>query len=325
MTTLSRHTFEFLVTTLEADSVDEIGRLFFERLQPFGVRASYIRSYGGGVVGEHVYSRVSPPGWEDFYKEEGFGQVNYLPREIRRRTGAFAWSDVHLKDPQEIALARALSSHGFPDGLAVPCHGARGYAAAVSLAFQDLSGLSPAERLAIELTSVMLHERMRSLSNLGVQAWVPLTSQERDVLAFAADGRSDYDISDLTGLPEAAVVRLAKSYQAKLGVHTKTQAVARALHLGLLTARRHDQRTSDHFSAEDGALGHHLKHDFLLSAAEVRLAIALFKGATLKQVAERSGTSLNTSRVQLARVFSKTGVHRQAELIRLMYELTLTF
>ncbi len=312
------------MTALEAESVDETGRLFFERLQPFGVRASYIRSYGGGVVGEHVYSRVSPPGWEEFYQEEGFGNVNYLPREIRRRTGAFAWSEVQLTEAREIALARALASHGFPDGLAVPCHGARDYAAAVSLAFQDLAGLSPAERLAIELTSVMLHERMRSLSHHDAQAWSPLTSQERDVLAFAADGRSDCDIASLIDLPEAAVVRLVISCQSKLGVHNKTQAIARALHLGLLNVRFQEWRISEHSDAKGGALSYHLRHDFQLSAAEARLAIALFKGATLKQIAELYGTSPNTCRVQLARVFSKTGVHRQSQLVKFMYDLKLS-
>ncbi len=323
VTTLSRQTFELLGTALEADSAEAIGRLFYERLQPFGIRASYIRSYGGSVIGEHVYSRVSPPGWEEFYRDEGFGPVNYLPREIRRRTGAFAWSDVRLKDAKEIALSRALASHGFADGLAIPCHGARGYAAAVSLAFEDLAGIAPDERRAIELISVTLHERMRSLTRIDPQAWIPLTSRERDVLAFAADGRSDREISSLMGLPDDSVATLAKRCRSKLGVHTRTQAIARAFELGFLAAEYDENRRLDDQREQGGALGYHLKQDFQLSAAEIRLAISLFRGATLRQVAERSCTSINTNRAQLASIFSKTGVHRQSELVRLIAELTL--
>lgn len=60
---------------------------------------------------------------------------------------------------------------------------------------------------------------------------------------------------------------------------------------------------------------------FGLTAAEVRLATAVFEGLTLPEAAERFAISINTVRFQLARIFDKTGVSRQAELVKLMMRL----
>jgi DNA-binding CsgD family transcriptional regulator len=61
-----------------------------------------------------------------------------------------------------------------------------------------------------------------------------------------------------------------------------------------------------------------LRDLFALSWAETRLALAIFEGLTQKEAAERFGLSIHTIHVQLAQVFEKTGVKRQAELMRLM-------
>jgi len=61
-----------------------------------------------------------------------------------------------------------------------------------------------------------------------------------------------------------------------------------------------------------------LRDLFSLTWAETRLALAMFEGLTQKEAAERFGLSIHTIHVQLAQVFEKTGVKRQAELMRLM-------
>jgi DNA-binding CsgD family transcriptional regulator/PAS domain-containing protein len=60
-----------------------------------------------------------------------------------------------------------------------------------------------------------------------------------------------------------------------------------------------------------------LRELFGLTAAEARLALALFEGATPGEAAARFGISPNTARAQLACVFEKTRTGRQAELVRL--------
>jgi len=61
-----------------------------------------------------------------------------------------------------------------------------------------------------------------------------------------------------------------------------------------------------------------LRELFGLTAAEARVALALFEGASPREAAESLGVSVITVRNQLASVFEKTETHRQADLVRLM-------
>jgi DNA-binding CsgD family transcriptional regulator/PAS domain-containing protein len=61
-----------------------------------------------------------------------------------------------------------------------------------------------------------------------------------------------------------------------------------------------------------------LRQLFGLTAAETRVAHALFEGATPREAAEALGVSFHTVRSQLARIYEKTQTHRQSELMRLM-------
>jgi DNA-binding CsgD family transcriptional regulator/PAS domain-containing protein len=61
-----------------------------------------------------------------------------------------------------------------------------------------------------------------------------------------------------------------------------------------------------------------LRELFGLTPAETRVMLALFEGYTPQEAAEALGSSFHTVRVHLSRIFEKTGVHRQADLVRLM-------
>ncbi|WP_028221792.1 helix-turn-helix transcriptional regulator [Paraburkholderia oxyphila] len=57
---------------------------------------------------------------------------------------------------------------------------------------------------------------------------------------------------------------------------------------------------------------------FDLTPAEASLALMLTNGLTLDEAAEESGISKNTARTHLRAIFSKTGVARQATLVRIL-------
>lgn len=61
-----------------------------------------------------------------------------------------------------------------------------------------------------------------------------------------------------------------------------------------------------------------LRDLFGLTPAEIRIAVAVVGGATLREMADRFGVSLNTIQIHLGRVFDKTGAHRQTDLVRLL-------
>ena len=60
------------------------------------------------------------------------------------------------------------------------------------------------------------------------------------------------------------------------------------------------------------------KQLFNLTPAETALALELTNGLSLEEAAEALGIRRNTARAHLRSIFSKTGVRRQTELVRIM-------
>lgn len=63
-----------------------------------------------------------------------------------------------------------------------------------------------------------------------------------------------------------------------------------------------------------------LRQRFALTPAEAALAIEMLEGDGRSAAAKRCGISVNTARTHLTRIFEKTGVTRQAELIRVVMD-----
>lgn len=74
-----------------------------------------------------------------------------------------------------------------------------------------------------------------------------------------------------------------------------------------------DEPQEDHQARRLGRIA----SQYRLTDAELRLTAALVDGATLADFAERHGVSVHTVRTHLRNIFDKTGLHRQADLIRL--------
>ena len=62
-----------------------------------------------------------------------------------------------------------------------------------------------------------------------------------------------------------------------------------------------------------------LSRRFGLTAAESKMAAEILIGDGLAAAARRRGISTTTARTHLSSIFEKTGTHRQAELIRLLF------
>jgi DNA-binding CsgD family transcriptional regulator len=63
---------------------------------------------------------------------------------------------------------------------------------------------------------------------------------------------------------------------------------------------------------------HHLRDLYALTAVEARLAACLSQGKSVDEAATTLGVTVNTARAYLKRIYNKTGVRRQPELVRLL-------
>ena len=79
----------------------------------------------------------------------------------------------------------------------------------------------------------------------------------------------------------------------------------------------------EHSGTDHPALREHFFCAYELTSSERRVAHVLLDGDTLKVAAETTDLTLATVRTYLKQIFSKTGTHRQSELIALYYRSIL--
>jgi DNA-binding CsgD family transcriptional regulator len=65
----------------------------------------------------------------------------------------------------------------------------------------------------------------------------------------------------------------------------------------------------------------HLRELYALTVVEARLAAWLAQGKSINEAAAAMGITINTARAYLKRIYDKTGVRRQPELVRVLLSL----
>jgi LuxR family transcriptional regulator, quorum-sensing system regulator BjaR1 len=226
-----RMTFDLLDGIDAAQSPADVGRLYFAKLKPLGFGAIFVRTHALDVddAREHVYYRDAPEGWFQIYSARNFAQANFVTYAARRTARPFNWREPTVAGDSPFAPAHAfvwdvLNGFRLTDGFAVPSH-TRSSVAVMSLATYDGADLSPDRRKAIVLSSHYVHDRLRELEESPFPQ-VKLSGRERDCLAFAAQGKSDWDIGQILGISQATAHAHIENAKRKLGVKTRMQAVA---------------------------------------------------------------------------------------------------
>jgi LuxR family quorum sensing-dependent transcriptional regulator len=235
---ISAKAVDLIEPALGEPTAEAAGRVFFDAVQDLGVRALNARgqypSAPTFALKEQIYARLAPPGWEVLYSEKWYQDSNFLPRALRQRASPFKWSDAGPFNAKEQAVWRALADNGFSDGLAAPCHGPDGYMGVVSIGFERLDQVSPADQAAVQFAALVLHDRMRMLSTPPETERPKLTPRERDCMGFIAQGKSDWDISVILGVSHTTIISHVQNAKRKLGATTRAQAVAHCFLLGIL-------------------------------------------------------------------------------------------
>jgi len=238
MTAVLRTAFDLLDDLDHAHTAAEIGRQYFDKLKPHGFGAIFARAHSldADDAREHIHYRETPKGWEQIYSERGFAQTNFVTHTSRRSARPFVWSEVTLVGDSfakaNDEMWNVLHAFRLNDGIAVPNH-APTNVSVLSLATFDGVDLSSELRKAIVLSSHYVHDRLRELDTPPFKS-VHLTPRERDCLAFAAEGKSDWDIGQILGIAQSTVHAHVENAKRKLGVKTRMQAVAKLARAGEL-------------------------------------------------------------------------------------------
>lgn len=183
----------------------------------------------------HVLLIDLPNGWPQHYLDHDYERNDPVVRVAGSSTLPFDWCDVARPpkgDPGRVVMERA-DDFGMRHGLTIPVHGLDAGIACVSMSSPTRPYVDQHSKPALHLIAIYAFDRAREL-DLGTVQTPLLTPREREVLTWAANGRSSSAIADVLAITERTVVAHTANAMQKLAAKTRTEAVARALCHGLI-------------------------------------------------------------------------------------------
>jgi LuxR family quorum sensing-dependent transcriptional regulator len=178
-----------------------------------------------------VTTEFAPEGFRDCYSHERIYLINPTVSRARTTFEPFRFSDALHSQAQSLSRERFthfLRSYGMDEGLVVPVGRPANIPTCVWLAGKSPETHDEAIQVT-QLISLFVASKVHALSQPSGPGEMILTSREREVLAWAAQGKSAWEIGKILHIAKRTVDEHTQIAARKLGAANKTQAVALAL------------------------------------------------------------------------------------------------
>jgi LuxR family quorum sensing-dependent transcriptional regulator len=176
-----------------------------------------------------------PEEWFEIYTREDFSTVDPVPRHGAATVQPFEWSEAVYdkeREPRAHVVMTWATEFKLREGYCIPLHYDDG-GAVISMA-GEAPDLDPVSKSALQLIGVYAHNRIRALNRPKPTGRGPLTPREREILRWAADGKTAWETSVILDLSERTVKFHLIEASRKLNAVNRTAAVAKALAWGLI-------------------------------------------------------------------------------------------
>ncbi|WP_424631830.1 LuxR family transcriptional regulator [Bradyrhizobium sp. SYSU BS000235] len=234
---LHKHYFDGALDTLErirtAEGLSALSEVLNSAFSRFGYESFCV--VAAPTAGQQKFSdklllRKWPRGWYEQYISSDFHPHDPISNYSRSQTHSFHWSSVSI--PKEDRKANGImtissNDYGMINGYCVPIQGLNGYQATVSIAGGEIDPQSEAHA-AIDLISIFAFQRLASIRH-DMNVPKVLTAREKEVISWAAVGKTAWDTSVILSISVETVNKIAASAMRKLNVHTRAQAVAESI------------------------------------------------------------------------------------------------
>jgi LuxR family quorum sensing-dependent transcriptional regulator len=179
-----------------------------------------------------------PTEYYKIYTEQRFVEVCPIARQCKRSILPFEWSEAPYDpqtEPRTAAVLALAADFGMARGLTVPVPIPDRHKPhrAVSLSGDQLD-LSPPAKRALHLVAMYGFERLCRLLGPQRPEERSLTPREREVLSWAAAGKSAWEISETLNIAKRTVDQHSQSACRKLRAANRTHAVAIAFERKLI-------------------------------------------------------------------------------------------
>lgn len=175
--------------------------------------------------------------WNDHYHEKKYIDVDPTVAHAKGSTGLLVWSDELFRDTKE--FWSDAQDHGLRHGIALPSRDPNGAIGMLTLA-RDHIAIKPKHLSSIRLRIAWLtHTCHTIMARILMPRLVPessanMTAREKEILRWIAEGKTTEEIGKILTISSSTVNFHIKNILVKLNSLNKTQAVAKAIALGLL-------------------------------------------------------------------------------------------
>jgi DNA-binding CsgD family transcriptional regulator len=252
---------EEAISAIEAsDSIDELRSSLHRIVQNYGFSGFTFIDAGRPEVDVPYYTGTHPPAWERAYLQNDFVHSDPALTRVRRTNTPFHWGDLKLperqgrKRPPELKMMEAARDHGFRQGFVVPFHyrDRIGAVHSSSTVFfwedesQDFDKLFISHRHELHLLMIYWVQRAMDIVNrdqrnapsilkpADAAEAIKLTGREKEVIAWAARGKTVVDTAQILGISPETVEGFIKQALRKLDASNKTHGVAKSIALGII-------------------------------------------------------------------------------------------
>lgn len=236
---------KFIEDTNRASSKEDVFLFFQSALQELGydrICYSLITDHPSmDLKAGHGVMRNYPEDWMKHYMERNYDKTDPVPKSCFVTNKPFTWKWVtgfdNLSLIQKKVMCEAEEAN-LLDGVAVPMHGVNGEVAGVGLA-SSTGGVKPDKVLLSKIRSLafqfhLAYTEYESDSRILSGTEIHLTEREREILLWAAEGKSDSDIADIVGISYPTVRFHLNNVYKKLDANERIYAVTKAIRKGLI-------------------------------------------------------------------------------------------
>lgn len=188
---------------------------------------------------DHFLNHSYGEEWAGLYTRRGFHRVDPVIGHGVRRTGAFTWNEAfrHAAASCDAAFVEAAQDFGLVEGATFSCASDRSASRRTLLSVSGFE-TSWTERTLHVLTGVgpHLHEAYQRLLSQPAAQPAPgtLSVRETEVLNWAKQGKTYWEIGCILGISQRTVKYHFASIKSKLDVVSRCHAVAKAMRLGVI-------------------------------------------------------------------------------------------
>ena len=225
------------VDAVERLGAPEIIQMFEAEIKACGFHAYIMAGLPspGTSLSDLTVANGWPPEWFEIYTRENFSVMDPVPQYGASTVQPFEWAEARYdkdSNPAAHLVMTRATEFRLMQGYCIPLHYDEG-GAVISMATEQLT-IDPVAKSALQLIGIYAHNRIRSLGRPKPEKRDLLTPREREILRWAADGKTSWEVSVILHISERTVKFHLNQASHKLNAVNRTAAVANALARGLI-------------------------------------------------------------------------------------------